>query len=120
MIKEPRTARARVKSKSTAAVGIAADPINLKRAEKSAVEAARSVGLLMKRHLAETRRADQEDQYDIKLELDVRAQTLIERTLRSAFPNVAVLGEDGVLGEQNAEHRWVVDPIDGTVNFAYD
>src|SRR5258706_12216898 len=93
--------------------------INLKRAEKSAVEAARSVGLLMKRHLAQAKRTNQQDQYDIKLELDVRAQKIIERTLRSAFPNVALLGEEGVAGNQGAEHRWDVDPIDGTVNFAY-
>src|SRR4029077_2702380 len=63
--------------------------------------------------------ANQQDQYDIKLELDVRAQKIIERTLRSAFPNVSVLGEEGVAGKQDSEHRWVVDPIDGTVNFAY-
>ena len=119
MIKEPKTTRTGAKAKSTAAAGIAADPINLKRAERSAVEAARSVGLLMKRHLAGAKRANQQDQYDIKLELDVRAQKLIERTLRSAFPNVAVLGEEGVSGKQSAEHRCVVDPIDGTVNFAY-
>jgi myo-inositol-1(or 4)-monophosphatase len=107
------------KRKTTAASGVAAVPINLKRAEKAAVEAARSVGLLMKRHLTATKKANQENQYDIKLELDVRAQKLIERTLRSAFPNVSVLGEEGVAGKQGGEHRWIVDPIDGTVNFAY-
>jgi myo-inositol-1(or 4)-monophosphatase len=107
------------KRRSPGSSAIATDPINLKRAEKAAVEAGRSVGLLMKRHLAATKTANQQDQYDIKLELDVRAQKIIERTLRSAFPNIAVLGEEGALGEQGAEHRWVVDPIDGTVNFAY-
>jgi myo-inositol-1(or 4)-monophosphatase len=107
------------KRKSTAAVGVTTDIINLKRAEKAAIQAARSVGVLMKRHLAEPKTANQQDQYDIKLELDVRAQKIIERTLRSAFPNVSVLGEEGVAGKQGGEHRWVVDPIDGTVNFAY-
>src|SRR6476469_5903171 len=107
------------KRKTTATAGAAADPINLKRAEKAAVEAARSVGLLMNRHLAGTKAANQVDQYDIKLELDVRAQKIIERTVRSAFPNVSVLGEEGVAGKQGSEYRWVVDPIDGTVNFAY-
>ncbi len=93
--------------------------INLKRAEAAAVEACRSVGLLMRRHLAERKDANEVTQYDIKLELDVRAQKIIERTLRSAFPNVAVVGEEGSTGNANSEHRWIVDPIDGTVNFAY-
>ncbi len=58
-------------------------------------------------------------QHDIKLELDVRCQKLIERTLRGTFPAIAVLGEEGVTGDPAAAWRWVVDPIDGTVNFTY-
>jgi len=57
--------------------------------------------------------------HDIKLELDVRCQRTIERILRRAFPQTSILGEEGVVGDPNAESRWVVDPIDGTVNFAY-
>src|SRR5207253_2512817 len=93
--------------------------IELKRAEKAAVEAARAVGVLMRRHLAGQKRANEITQHDIKLELDVRCQKLIERTLRSAFPDVALVGEEGVAGKADAQYRWVVDPIDGTVNFAY-
>src|SRR5882724_6203664 len=92
---------------------------DLKRAQIAAVGAARSVGTLMRRHLAESKRAHTVTQHDIKLELDVRSQKLIERTLRSAFPNVSLLGEEGVAGDQGSDFRWVVDPIDGTVNFAY-
>ena len=95
------------------------DDKNLKRATTAASEAARSVGALMRRHLPDAKKANEVTQHDIKLELDVRSQKLIERTLRSAFPNVALLGEEGTAGDPNAEHRWVVDPIDGTVNFAY-
>jgi myo-inositol-1(or 4)-monophosphatase len=58
-------------------------------------------------------------QHDIKLELDVRCQGLIEKALRRTFPRVALLGEEGVAGRADAEYRWVVDPIDGTVNYAY-
>lgn len=59
------------------------------------------------------------DAHDIKLELDVRCQKLIEKTLRAAFPTIPLLGEEGDSGNVNAEYRWVVDPIDGTVNYAY-
>jgi myo-inositol-1(or 4)-monophosphatase len=73
----------------------------------------------MRRHLADHKDANEVSQYDIKLELDVRAQKLIERTLGSAFPNVAVVGEEGTTGNAGSDHRWIVDPIDGTVNYAY-
>ena len=57
--------------------------------------------------------------HDIKLELDVRCQKLIEKTLRAAFPQISLLGEEGCSGDANSEYRWVVDPIDGTVNYAH-
>ena len=93
--------------------------MDLKRAQAAAVQAARTVGALMRRELHATKRAQSVTQHDIKLELDVRCQKLIERALRRAFPQAALLGEEGVAGRADAEYRWVVDPIDGTVNFAY-
>lgn len=81
--------------------------------------AAREAGALLRRHLHSVKRANEVTRHDIKLELDVRCQKLIERRLRRAFPAAAVVGEEGILGDPQAEHRWVVDPIDGTVNFSY-
>jgi len=65
------------------------------------------------------KRVNAADAHDIKLELDVRCQKLITRTLRAAFPDVPLLGEEGCAGNINAEYRWVVDPIDGTVNYFF-
>lgn len=93
--------------------------MNLKLAKIAAVKAAQSAGELMRRHLRSEKKINSATQHDIKLELDVRCQKRIERTLRSAYPSVAILGEEGILGDTEAEYRWVVDPIDGTVNFTY-
>jgi len=73
----------------------------------------------MKRHHYGHKRAHSVSQHDIKLELDVRAQKLIEKTLKKAIPEAGILGEEGIVGDPDARYRWVVDPIDGTVNFAY-
>lgn len=93
--------------------------VHLSQAQAAAVRAAQAVGAVMRRHLHATKRAHSVTQHDIKLELDVHCQALIEKVLRRAFPQVALLGEEGVAGRADAEYRWVVDPIDGTVNFAY-
>jgi myo-inositol-1(or 4)-monophosphatase len=93
--------------------------IDLGKAQAAAARAAQAVGALMRRNLNANKRAHSVTQHDIKLELDVRCQGLIEKALRRAFPHVALLGEEGVAGRADAEYRWVVDPIDGTVNFAY-
>lgn len=90
-----------------------------KRALNTAVTAAKAVGRLMRRHQHTTKRVHSEIQHDIKLALDLQSQRLIERQLRRAFPAIAILGEEGVVGDPASARRWVVDPIDGTVNFAY-
>ena len=84
-----------------------------------AVHAAEGAGELMRKNLAKTKKVNEASQHDIKLDLDVRCQKLIEKTLLNNYPTVAILGEEGTRGDQEADYRWVVDPIDGTVNFAY-
>ncbi len=90
-----------------------------KRALACAVKAARDAGSLMRKNLHAAKKINSAYQHDIKLELDVRCQKLIGRILHAGFPGVALLGEEGITGNPNAAERWVVDPIDGTVNFAY-
>jgi histidinol-phosphatase len=52
-------------------------------------------------------------------EADVRIEQLIRRELAGRRPGDAVLGEEGGLGgPAGADRTWVVDPIDGTKNFA--
>ncbi len=84
-----------------------------------ASNAARAAGAVMRRNLRQTKRITEATQHDIKLELDVRCQRLIERALRRALPEASVLGEEGVSGDACFPLRWVIDPIDGTVNFTY-
>jgi myo-inositol-1(or 4)-monophosphatase len=93
--------------------------VNLQAAQKAAVQAARAAGKLMLANWHAPKRVNSTYAHDIKLELDVRCQKLIEKTLRVAFPQISLLGEEGCSGDANSEYRWVVDPIDGTVNYAH-
>ncbi|MGB7746607.1 MAG: inositol monophosphatase family protein [Verrucomicrobiia bacterium] len=93
--------------------------MNLQAAQKAAVQAARAAGKLMLANWHAPKRVNSAYAHDIKLELDVRCQKLIEKTLRGAFPQISLLGEEGCSGDANSEYRWVVDPIDGTVNYAH-
>lgn len=87
---------------------------------KSSEAAARAAGQRMRAHLRRTKKVNESTPHDIKLELDVRCQKLITRMLATDFPEIPVLGEEGRdEAAEAAAARWVVDPIDGTVNFAY-
>ncbi|MCX7869334.1 MAG: inositol monophosphatase [Terrimicrobiaceae bacterium] len=86
---------------------------------EAAIEAARAAGGFLRAHFGRPPVVDAREAHDIKLELDRRTQGLIEQHLLGLFPEHAVLGEEGVRGAQDAESEWIVDPIDGTVNFFY-
>ena len=89
------------------------------RVLKCALTAARAAGALMRKNLDATKKVNLRASHDIKLELDVRCQKVIERSLAKSCPEIAVLGEEGDSGHDNPPSRWVIDPIDGTVNYAY-
>jgi myo-inositol-1(or 4)-monophosphatase len=93
--------------------------VNLQTAQKVAIKAARAAGKVILDNWHKPKRVKLDDAHDIKLELDVRCQVLIEKILRAAFPEIPLLGEEGDSGDVTAEYRWVVDPIDGTVNYFY-
>src|SRR5438034_6975255 len=90
-----------------------------RRVLECAVWAARKTGKLIRENAGVTKEISSSSQHDIKLELDVRCQKLIERSLRKDVPDIPLLGEEGDSGDTTAKRRWVVDPIDGTVNFTY-
>jgi myo-inositol-1(or 4)-monophosphatase len=69
--------------------------VPLKSALAAAVKAARAAGKIMRANWHKPKRVNVSDAHDIKLELDVRCQKLIEKTLRAAFPQIPVLGEEG-------------------------
>ena len=62
------------------------------------------------------------DHGDIVSTADVEAEDAIVATLRTAFPGYAILGEESghIAGaREGSGHKWIVDPIDGTVNFIH-
>jgi myo-inositol-1(or 4)-monophosphatase len=57
---------------------------------------------------------------DVVTAVDRASEELIVGRLLAARPGDGVLGEEGASREGSSGVRWVVDPIDGTVNFLYD
>ena len=58
--------------------------------------------------------------HDMVTEIDQAAEEIIKETLLAAYPKHAFIGEEsGFTGDESANHRWIVDPIDGTSNFIH-
>lgn len=85
----------------------------------AARKAAQAAGELLRQNFNRPRRVNAAEKHDIKLQIDVETQQLITDQLLNQFPNHALYGEEGIVGDQSSEHQWVVDPLDGTVNYFY-
>jgi len=86
---------------------------------ETAVSAAHAAGELLRSHFGSALEVNEFAAHDIKLDLDVRSQELITELLLKRFPDHAIYGEEGIAGNQASDFQWIVDPIDGTVNYFY-
>ena len=88
-----------------------------------AVQAARRAGAIHLEHLGRVETVTSKSTYsDLVTEVDSLAEGAIRAVITTAYPDHAVLGEEGGQegGQEGAgEYRWVVDPLDGTVNYAH-
>jgi myo-inositol-1(or 4)-monophosphatase len=84
-----------------------------------ATEAAHAAGDLLRARFHRPLAVNATSAHDVKLEVDVLTQNLITEILLRNFPEHALYGEEGLVGDQSSAHQWVVDPLDGTVNYFY-
>jgi myo-inositol-1(or 4)-monophosphatase len=83
-------------------------------------DAARLAGELLRRKLPRRREVNYKGLRDIVTDADVAAQAVIIDRIRAAFPDHAILAEEGQhdLDLAGPQPLWVVDPLDGTTNYA--
>jgi fructose-1,6-bisphosphatase/inositol monophosphatase family enzyme len=86
-----------------------------------ALEAARRAGALLRdgRPADLGVRATKSSPIDVVTEMDIAAEKLIAGYLADHRPDDGLLGEEGGVTEGVSGVRWVVDPLDGTVNYLY-
>lgn len=89
-----------------------------------AVRAARAAGAVHLAHLGRVHAVRSKSSFaDLVTEVDAEAERVIREVIAATFPDHAVLGEEegyGAGGDaQMTPGRWIVDPLDGTVNYAH-
>ena len=85
-----------------------------------AIDAARAAGrFLRETWTSRTFAVTHQEHHDVKLVADAESERLIGEFVRARRPDDGVLGEEGGVQEYSAGGMWVVDPLDGTVNFSH-
>ena len=89
------------------------------RLERAALAAARAAGRIHLRRLNRIKVARKTNAIDLVTEADQESERAVILTLGRAFPAHAILAEESGANARQSEHRWIIDPLDGTTNFAH-
>jgi myo-inositol-1(or 4)-monophosphatase len=84
-----------------------------------AIQAAQEAGALALRRFRQPQEIRRKGPADPVTQADDEAEELIVSAIRRVFPDHEFLGEEGHRAPVDAEHLWVIDPIDGTRNYAH-
>jgi myo-inositol-1(or 4)-monophosphatase len=80
---------------------------------------AREAGALLMTHFHRQVKIEYKGEADLVTIADRQSEALILERIRKQFPSHDVMGEEGTRIETGSEHKWYVDPLDGTTNFAH-
>jgi myo-inositol-1(or 4)-monophosphatase len=85
-----------------------------------AMEVAREAGGLLKADFGKVHDVDYKGRINLVTEMDRRSEELIVARLKAAFPGDDIVAEEGGGVASGATRRWIVDPLDGTTNYAHE
>ena len=96
---------------------MALDPIYL----STAVEAALAAGRIHRQYFRQDAAIQKKGRIDLVTAADLAVEQMFRERIAARFPTHGVLGEEAAAGGQptNARFRWIIDPVDGTTNFAH-
>jgi Archaeal fructose-1,6-bisphosphatase and related enzymes of inositol monophosphatase family len=84
-----------------------------------AIETARRAGALLLEGLAHHRTVELKSAYEVVTEVDRASEELIVAAIHDAFPDHAILAEEGGSIGRTSPFLWIIDPLDGTNNYAH-
>ena len=88
--------------------------------QRVAVDAARAAGQLLHREHPRTRQVSfKGTSTNLVTEMDGRSEALVIDALLGEFPDDGILGEEGGTRRGRSGRRWIIDPLDGTTNYAH-
>jgi myo-inositol-1(or 4)-monophosphatase len=94
---------------------LALDPLYL----ATAIEAALAAARIQKRYFRQNPDIQKKGRIDLVTAADLEVERMFRALVGERFPSHAVLGEEATGPGDTAECRWIIDPVDGTTNFAH-
>ncbi|MGD9051899.1 MAG: inositol monophosphatase family protein [Desulfobacterales bacterium] len=93
--------------------------MDLEYAKRVGIEAAYSGAKILQEHFGHISRIGQKGAFDLVTDADTASEKKIIQIIRRVFPDHAILAEESGINHGNSECQWIIDPLDGTTNYAH-
>lgn len=93
--------------------------MDMERIKSVGIAAACRGGKILQEHFGKLQSIRKKGAIDLVTEADVRSEAAIIETITGAFPDHAILAEESG-ARRGSGGRWIIDPLDGTTNFAHN
>lgn len=93
--------------------------MDMERVRTTANRAADAAGWILKEKLGNLSSIDYKSAFNIVTEADKMSEAEVIQTIREVFPKHKILGEESGALDASEDYRWLIDPLDGTTNFAH-
>jgi len=93
--------------------------MNMDLIKRTAIKAAFASGRILKSHFGNILDIRKKGVVDLVTQADTDSESAIIEIIRQTFPEHSILAEESGLDQGDARHQWIIDPLDGTVNFAH-
>lgn len=93
--------------------------MDLEKIQRTAIRAAYRAGRILNEHFGNVKQLTKKGAIDLVTEADLEAEQNIIATIREAYPSHSILAEESGLSGTNNTAKWIIDPLDGTTNYAH-
>ena len=87
---------------------------------KVAIDAALKAGDILIQHSGKVKKIGFKNEVNLVTEVDCLSEEKIIKIIKSQFPDHGILTEEGEGKKSESSYKWVIDPLDGTTNYAHD
>ena len=84
-----------------------------------AVETAREAGVFLRNRLNSAHKIDYKGEINLVTEADKISEEMITSKINNLFPDHDILAEEFTYTNRGSDFRWIIDPLDGTTNYAH-
>jgi len=93
--------------------------MEIEQIKQIGIRAAFQGGEILRRYFGNLKKVSKKGTIDLVTEADIESEKAIIQTIRSTFPDHGILAEESGPMDGLPEARWIIDPLDGTTNFAH-